>query len=83
MHLNGENRLLKCDLKGKTYRKMDRIVIHVFIKNGEKKIMPRALSAPAPGLYTYIYDHNIHRSSLKRLGQSKPNFMWSIVRKGE
>ena len=32
----------------------------------------------------YNYDHNIQTSSsLKPLGQSKPNFMWSIVRKRE
>ena len=40
------------------------------------------LSAPAPG-YIHVYDHNIQTSSLKPLGQSKPNSMWSIVRKGE
>ena len=34
--------------------------------------------------YIHVYDHNIQTSpSLKPLGQSKPNFMWSIVRKGE
>ena len=31
----------------------------------------------------HVYDHNIQTSSLKPLGQSKPNFMWSIVWKGE
>ena len=31
-----------------------------------------------------VYDHNIQTSSsLKLLGQSKPNFMWSILGKGE
>ena len=41
------------------------------------------LSAPVLGLigYIHVYDHNI-QTSLKLLGQSKPNFMWSIVRKG-
>ena len=36
---------------------------------------------PCPGA---IYDHNIETSSsLKPLGQSKPNFVWSILRKRE
>ena len=30
-----------------------------------------------------VYDHNIQTSSLRQLGQSKPNFVWTIVRKGE
>ena len=34
--------------------------------------------------YIHVYDHNIQTSSsLKPLGQSKPNIKWSIVRKGE
>ena len=33
--------------------------------------------------YIHVYDHNIQASSQKPLGQSKPNFMWSIVRKGK
>ena len=33
-----------------------------------------------PKGYIHVYDHNIQTSSpLKPLGQSKPNFMWSIV----
>ena len=40
----------------------------------EKKIDPRGLSVP---------DHNIQKISLKPLGQSKPNFMWSFGRKRE
>ena len=32
----------------------------------------------------HAYDHNIQRSSsLKLLGQSKSNFMWSILRENE
>ena len=32
--------------------------------------------------YVHVYDHNIHTStSLKPLGQLKPNFTWSNVRK--
>ena len=51
----------------------------------EKNFVTRGLSSSAPGLYTCtVYYHNIQTSSsLKPLGQSKPNFMWSIVRKGE
>ena len=33
--------------------------------------------------YIHVYDHNIQTSSLKPLGQSKPNIKWSIFRKGE
>ena len=39
---------------------------------------------PMPLGYIHVYDNNIQTSSsLKPHGQSKPNFMWSIVRKGE
>ena len=51
-----------------------------------KKMSSGGLSAPVPGLYIYVhvYDHNIQTStSLKPLGQSKPNIKLSIVRKGE
>ena len=38
---------------------------------------------PYPGAI-YVYDHNIQTSSsLKPLGQSKPNFMGSILKKSE
>ena len=47
----------------------------------EKNVL-RGLSAWPLG-YIHVYDHNIQTSSLKLLGQSKPNFMWSIVWKGE
>ena len=50
----------------------------MFMKNN----VLRGLSVPAPG-YIHVYDHNIQTPFLKPLGQSKPNFMWSIVRKGE
>ena len=37
-----------------------------------------------PWAYIHVCDHNIQiSSSLILLGQSKPNFMWSIVREGE
>ena len=38
---------------------------------------------PQPRGYIHVYDHNIQTSSLKPLGQLKPNFMWSIFRKEE
>ena len=49
----------------------------------EKKC-PQGVVCPFPGaIYIYIvYDHNIPTSSLKPLGQSKPNIKWSIVRRG-
>ena len=48
-----------------------------------KILTPRGLSAPALGCI-HVYDHNIQTyTSLKLLGQLKPNFMWSMVRKGE
>ena len=35
-------------------------------------------------IHVHVYDHTIQTSSsLKPLGQSKPNIKWSIVRKGE
>ena len=33
--------------------------------------------------YIHVYDHIIQTSSLKPLGQSKPDIKLSIVRKGE
>ena len=50
----------------------------MFMKNK----CPQGVVCPCPGAI-YIYDHNIQASSLKPLGQSKPNFMWNFVRKGE
>ena len=38
---------------------------------------------PLPLGYIHAYDLNIQTSSRKLLCQSKPNFLWSIVRKGE
>ena len=32
--------------------------------------------------YIHVDDHHLQRSSLKQLGQSKPNFMWSFLGKG-
>ena len=44
-----------------------------------KILIPLGCLPLPPGLYTriYVYDHNIQTStSLKLLGQLKPNFMW-------
>ena len=42
------------------------------------------LPLPRGYIHVHVYDHNIQTSSsLKPLGQSKPNFMWSILRKSE
>ena len=40
------------------------------------------LPLPRHYIRVHVYDHNIQTSSLRLLGQSKPNFMWSMVRKG-
>ena len=53
-------------------------------KNDMKKKMSSGGCLPLPRDYIHVYDHNIQTSSsLKLLGQSKPTFMWSIVRIGE
>ena len=80
MHLNGE-KTLKCDSKDKVAGngQMDRIFVVM------KKVCPQGVVCPCPrAIYMYmtmIFKHNL--SSLKPLGQSRPNFMWSIVRKGQ
>ena len=44
---------------------------------------PQGVVCTYPEFYIYAYDHNIQTpSTLKPLGQSKPNFMWNTVRKG-
>ena len=49
-----------------------------------KTICPQGVVCPCPGaIPTHIYFYSIQTySSLKPLGQSKPNCMWIIVRKG-
>ena len=49
----------------------------------KEKFDPRGMSAPAPGLYTCNNHYFQTSSSLKPLGQSSPNFMWSLLGKGE
>ena len=56
---------------------MDRIFM--FMK---KKLSPGGCLS-LPWGYIHVYDHNVQTSSpLKPLGQSKPNFMWRIIKKG-
>ena len=66
MHLNGENKsnVIKWGKTCWEYANGQKINVY------ENNFDPRVLSAPAPGLYTYVYDHNIQTSSsLKPLGQ--------------
>ena len=80
MHLNGKNR--KISFNGRKVARneqMDRkfMFMKLFWAQGVICICPGAIIA-------HLYDHNIQASSsLKPLGQSKPNFMWSILRKRE
>ena len=49
----------------------------------KKKMCPGGCVPLTQG-YIHAYDHTIQTSSsLKPVSQSKPNFMWSIVRKGK
>ena len=79
MHLNG-GKMVKCYLMGKTYWEY---------ANGQKinvngKFWPLGGCLPLPRGYIHVYFHNNETSSpLKPLGQSKPNFIWSILGKGE
>ena len=79
MHLNGKNR--KMSYNGKNLAKneqMDRKFMFMKIFWGPEGCLP------LPRGYIHVDDHNIQTSSsLKPLGQSKPNFMWSILRKSE
>ena len=79
MHLK-IGKLLKYDLRSKTGRKWaDGQNIYLSEKN-----LSQGGCLPQPRGYIHVYDHNIQiSSSLKPLGQSKPNFIWSIVRKGQ
>ena len=78
MHLNGKNR--KMSFNGKILARNEQIDrIHVY-----ENILGPESCLPLPRDYVHVYNHNIQTSSsLKRLGQSKPNFMWSILRKSE
>ena len=51
------------------------------IYDSENKCTPGAGLSPPRG-HMHVYYHNIQRSSLIPLGQSKPNFVWSILWEG-
>ena len=44
---------------------------------------PKGGVCPCPGGYIHVHDNYFQSSSLKVLGQSMPNFMWSLFGKGE
>ena len=48
----------------------------------KKKLSPGGC-LPLPQGYIHVYGHDIQISSLKTLGQLKPNFMLSMGRKKE
>ena len=56
---------------------MDRIFMFMKIFWGLEDCLPLSRG------YIHVYDYDIQTSSLKPFGQSKPNFMWSILRKSE
>ena len=73
-------KLLKCHLKGKSCRKWAN---GLKVGNSEKIWTPGVGLPPSRG-NIHVYYKNIQRSSsLKPLGQSKPNFIGSIYGKGE
>ena len=47
-----------------------------------KKNLTPGGGLPLPRDYIHVYDHHFQTSSLKPLGQSKPNFMLSLLGKG-
>ena len=79
MHLNGENCLnMILGAKHAGNGQIDRTFMCL-----KTNLSPGGW-LPLPRGYIHIYDHNIQTSSpLKLLGQSKPNFIFSIVRKGQ
>ena len=83
MHLNGKNR--KMSFNGKNLLGMSK-----WTANGQKIYVYENILGPQGCLplpwgyiHVHVYDHNIQTSSLKPFGQSKPNFMLSILRKSE
>ena len=72
--------LLKYDLRGKSCRKWaNRQNIYVY-----EQTLYLVGCLPLPHGYIHVHDHNIQTSSaLKPLGQSNPNFMWRIIKKGQ
>ena len=74
-------KLSKCHLKGKTLWKWAN---GLNIYDSENKCARGTGLPPLRGkIHVHVYYHNIQRPSLTPLGQSKPNFMWNILRKEE
>ena len=78
MHLNGKNK--KMSFNGRKCARNDQMDKRFMFM---KIFWAQGVVCPCPGAI-YVYDQNIQTSSsLKPLGRSKPNFMWSIFRKRE
>ena len=79
MYLNGKKlEMLNNGKKLARNQQMDRLFMFM------KIFWAQRVALPLPQGYVHVYDHNIQTSSsLKPLGRSKPNFMWSILRKNE
>ena len=79
MHLNGEmcyNVICREKLAGNGQMDLRLMIL--------KKIWTPGVSLPPPRANIHVCYSDIQRSSsLKPLGQSKLNFMWSILRKSE
>ena len=78
MHLNGKKR--KMSFNGKKLAKneqMDRRFMFT------KIFWAQSVVCPCPGAIYMCMTIIFKSSSLKPLGQSKPNFMWSTLRKSE
>ena len=74
MHLN-EGKVVKCHLMAENFLEMSKWTEYLIMKT----FWPQRIVCPYNwAKYTYIvYDLNI-QTSLKVLGQSKPNFIWGI-----
>ena len=75
-------KLSKCHLRGNTLWKWAK---GLDIYDSKKDWTPGAgLPPPMGNIHVYYHNVDVQRSSsLKWLDQSKPNFMWIILRKGE
>ena len=57
------------------------ITLHFFKNAIHYNYITITIITGLPQGYIHVYFHNNETSPLKPLGQSKPNFMWSILRK--
>ena len=84
MHLNGEkclNVICREKLAGNGQMDLSRKWANGLKIDDSEKIWTPGVCLPPPRGNIHVYYSDIQRSSLKLLGQSEPNFMWSIVRK--